>query len=169
VRADAPHQIPVMRVSNGVCGINEPRPTANGDAEPVGIGADPVSAVAIWMPGLNDHPCRARRTVIGRAAARRLAADVLRSPTASGISNCPFDDARTVQIWFQFDDQRDQTVMVGLRGCTSVWAAGRRPRRAAVELLRDLADVAPQPWREGLRACVRAEPSAEKRVLGGVA
>ena len=127
-------------------------PAANGDAEPVVIHGDPASAVALWLPGMNDRPCRARRTVIGRAAAQRLAADVRRSPTASGVSNCPNDDATGVQIWFQFDGQEDQSIVVGLRGCTSVWAADRRPRRASVELLRDLADVAPQPWRKGLRA-----------------
>jgi hypothetical protein len=118
----------------------------------VGIDGDPVGAVAVWLPGLNDRPCLARRTVLGRAAARRIAADVLRSPIASGISNCPNDDATDVQLWIHFDGQRDQTIVVGLSGCTSVWAAGRRPRRASVELMRDLADVDPQPWRKGLRA-----------------
>ena len=62
------------------------------------------------------------------------------------------DDASAVQIWFRLPDGPDQTVFVGLRGCTSVWAADRRPRRASEELLRDLAEVAPMPWQKGLRA-----------------
>jgi hypothetical protein len=122
------------------------------DAGPVGIEGDPVSAVAVWLPGMNDRPCHAMRTAIGGVAARRLADDVRSSPTASGVSNCPDDDARGVQIWFHFAGGRDETVVVGLRGCNSVWASGRRPRRASVDLMRDLADVAPQPWRDGLRA-----------------
>jgi hypothetical protein len=117
----------------------------------VGIEGDPLGAVAVWLPGMNDRPCQARRTVIGRAAARRLTTDVLSSPAASGISNCPMDDASAVQVWFRTADGPDQTIVVGLRGCMTVWAAGRRPRRASVELLRDLAEVAPRPWRDGLR------------------
>jgi hypothetical protein len=48
--------------------------------------------------------------------------------------------------------QQDQEVVVGLRGCTSVWAPGRRPRHASADLLDELCQVAPQPWRRGLRA-----------------
>lgn len=141
-----------MRVTNGVCGTTSGRPVPVPGAKLVGIEGEPVSAVAVWLPGMNDRSCQARRTVIGRAAARRLASDVLSSPAAAGLSSCPMDDASGVQLWFRTADGPDQTVFVGLRGCTSVWAASRRPRRASMDLMRDLADEAPQPWRDGLRA-----------------
>ena len=152
VHAAAPHQVPLMRVENGVCGSIGRPPVAGADAEPVGIRGDPDSAVAVWMPGLNDRPCRAQRTVVRRAAARRLADGVLTSPTASGISSCPDDDGSRVQLWFRTGGESDQSVVVDLRGCNSVWAAGRRSRRASQDLMHDLLAVATQPWRHGLRA-----------------
>lgn len=117
------------------------------------VDANPRSARAAWIPGLNQRPCRVVTLDYGIEVSTRLADDIRSAPAfPAGVFNCPADDATRVQLVFSYGASRPaELAVVSLRGCPAVGAAGARSRRATEQLLADLATVAPEPWAAALR------------------
>lgn len=118
----------------------------------VTVDGDPVGVTAVWVPGLNQRPCRTAVRHYPAVVARRLAGDIRQAPRfPRGNVGCPNDDGSAVDLYFAYAHRATEYVAVGLRGCTSVDAPGRSSRRASGALMRDLASVAPQPWASAIR------------------
>jgi len=132
-------------LTNGVCavqGIASDEP--NGSL--VTVSADPTSAVAVWMPGLNNEQCQLERTPIAQAAARRLAADIRHAAAfPRGPTNCPSDDGTGVLLLFSHSGSSEEAVL-GLTGCPRVAAPSRSARQISPALRNDLAPEAPARW-----------------------
>lgn len=148
-----PSPVPTATVRNGVCVTSRPLFQARQPARGlVTVDPHPKGLTAIWIPGLNQRPCRTARIQYGTSVATTLAQDIRTAPKfPEGTFNCPNDDASAVDLYFSYGaGQRSEYVWVGLRGCTSIGAPGRAVRRATDHLLRDLAKAAPEPWRAAL-------------------
>lgn len=136
---------PTATRSNGVCLVSQTSEQPQHGR--VTVAADPSSATALWLPGLNSTQCASASTPISRADARRLAEDIRSAPPVPpGIRHCPADDAATVSIRFAYPGEADEEVIAHLAGCTSLTAPGRSPRQLTPEVRRDLAPGAPPEW-----------------------
>ncbi|MEV0407643.1 hypothetical protein [Actinoallomurus sp. NPDC050550] len=118
----------------------------------VSVDARPIGVVAVWLPGMNQRPCRAALTRGNADFARRLATDIRTAPKwPSGAYNCPMDDASGASLYFeQSGTAKAELVDVHLAGCRGIGAPGRSSRELTDRLSHDLASIAPAPWRTGL-------------------
>jgi hypothetical protein len=112
----------------------------------------PVGVIVVWLPGMNQRPCRAALTRGNADLARRLAKDVATAPKwPSGTFSCPADDDSSAQLYFeQSKIAQAELVEVRLAGCKGIDAPGRSARQMTDRFSRDLALIAPAPWRAGL-------------------
>ncbi|MDN3355805.1 hypothetical protein [Actinomadura sp. DC4] len=116
----------------------------------VTVGGHPTAVVAVWLPSLEQSPCRTALTRGDASTARRLAKDVRKAPKPpSGTFNCPNDNGRGARLYFAHDGTAD-LVELRLAGCRGVSAPGRGTRTLTDRLARDLAPIAPSPWHDGL-------------------
>lgn len=120
--------------------------------ELVSVDAHPTGVIAVWLPGMNQHPCRAALTRGNADLARQLATDIRTAPKwPSGIYHCPMDDATGARLYFeQSKTTKAELVDVGLAGCRGIGAPGRSERQMTDQLSHDLALIAPAPWRTRL-------------------
>jgi hypothetical protein len=118
----------------------------------VSVDTHPTGVVAVWLPGMNQHPCRAALTRGNADLARQLAADIRRAPKwPSGTYNCPMDDATGARLYFeQSGTTKAELVDVSLAGCSGIGAPGRSRRQLTDRLPHNLASIAPAPWRTRL-------------------
>jgi hypothetical protein len=128
---------------------------ASSDVRPrglVGVDPHPAGVIAVWLPGMNEHPCRAALTRGNSELARRLAKDIAKAPKwPSGAYNCPSDDGTRAELYFQQPEHAEaELVDVDLAGCKGLDAPGRVARQMTEEFSHDLASIAPVPWRNGL-------------------
>lgn len=114
----------------------------------MGVDPHPVGAVAEWLPGLTQRPCRAQLTRVGQPMARRLAAAVIvGQPIKVGAAySCPFDDLTAVELFFQYPGRVVETVSVDLSGCGWINAPARTSRFVPATLRTELDTIAPAPW-----------------------
>ncbi|MCO5973511.1 hypothetical protein [Actinoallomurus soli] len=98
---------------------------------------------------MNQHPCRAELTRGDADSARRLAKDVEAAPKwPSGNFSCPMDDALGAELYFeQSKHATAELVDAQLSGCRGITAPGRSSRWLTDRFARDLASIAPAPWR----------------------
>lgn len=96
------------------------------------VDPDPDGGVALWRPGLNASPCRARLTQITTAQATAFAAAIEHAqPVPAGTYSCPADDGAAVDVYLTYAGQtRAEVVRVPLGGCGWVTAPGRDEREA---------------------------------------
>jgi hypothetical protein len=137
---------PIVKQRGQVCVAQRRQPLWRGPelAGAPAVDADPVGVTAIWLPGLNQHPCRWSAAVGGATVAQRLAADIAAAPRFLSGTFCPMDDGSAVDLYFRYADRRGLTdVTVGLRGCRVVRVPGGPDLRATPTLLRDIALLAP--------------------------
>ena len=140
-------------VTNGACITHRPLADTQRPAHGlVSVDPKPADVTAVWIPGLNQRPCRTATVHYAATVAARLAHDVRSAPRfPNGTFACPADDGSAVDLYFSYGaGHAREYVRVGLRGCTSVGAPGRSDRRATETLLRDLAALAPQPWADAM-------------------
>ncbi|GAA4615895.1 hypothetical protein GCM10023195_70350 [Actinoallomurus liliacearum] len=118
----------------------------------VAVDPHPVGIVVVWLPGMNQHPCRAELTRGNADLARRIAKDVEAAPKwPSGVFHCPMDDALDAELYFeQPRHAKAELVDAGLAGCRGIAAPGRSARQFTDRFARDLASIAPSPWRTRL-------------------
>lgn len=153
----APEATPSAALRHHVC-VTAP---SAGAERPAGglvtVDAQPRSARATWIPGLNQRPCRVVTLDYGIEVATRLAGDIRSAPAfPDGVFSCPADDASRVRLVFSYGAGRAaELAVVSLTGCRAVGAPGARSRRATERLLDDVATVAPQPWAAALRQGAR--------------
>lgn len=145
IGAGQPVDVPPSAAVTGVgCTVYEPGVGHAPVSGLVNVDPDPSSVVAIWSPGGNASPCQNLRTTGGRTGARALAHDVRTAPKfPSGTFNCPSDDGAGVRLYFAFDGNPDEYVIVSLGGCGGISAPQRGFRQATPSLSRDLAPIAP--------------------------
>jgi hypothetical protein len=125
-------------------------PTATGsDAPLVKVDLHPRAATAVWKPGFNAAICRAVLRTYTRSESETLAADIdYAPPFPRGRFNCPMDDSASVRIYFPYGDPTNaQLAEVNLSGCAQIGGVGRRGRQLTSAVRRDLARLAPGPWR----------------------
>jgi hypothetical protein len=145
--------LPTTEVKGPVCAVTESEPTPTRRHGLVTVDKDPNGVTAVWLPGLNQRPCRAQRTSDPASTARRLAHDIRSAPKfPSGDIACPADDGSAVGLYFSVNgDEQPEYVRVALRGCAPVDAPGRSARRSTDALRTDLGNIAPTPWASALR------------------
>lgn len=115
----------------------------------VSVGGRPTGVIAVWLPGLNQRPCRAALTRGNADVARRLAKDIRAAPKwPSGNFNCPNDDGAGARLYFQRSGSTLADLAdIQLSGCRGVDAPGRSARWMTDRLFHDLASIEPAPWR----------------------
>jgi hypothetical protein len=137
---------PIVTQRGQVCVAQRRQPLWRGPQLAGGpaVDADPVGVTAIWLPGLNQRPCRWSAAVGGATVAGRLASDIAAAPRFLSGTFCPNDDGSAVDLYFRYADRRGlEDVTVGLRGCQVVRVPGGPDLRATPTLLRDIALLAP--------------------------
>jgi hypothetical protein len=114
----------------------------------VTVDPDPIGAVLIWYPDMNEQPCRTVRTTLTSTPAVQLAADVRAAPKfPSGTFNCPAAFGVEVDAYFSYKGQSQaQLADISLSGCRGIDAPGRSTRRYTDQLGIDLKAVAPPDW-----------------------
>jgi hypothetical protein len=116
----------------------------------VAVGRHPTGVVIVWLPGMNQHPCRAAISRENADSARRLAEDIDEAPKfPNGNFNCPSDDAMGARMYFTHEGTADLAIL-GFSGCRGISAPGRSARSFSTRLARDLAPIAPHPWHDHL-------------------
>jgi hypothetical protein len=141
-----PASSPTATYSGDVCFVGGTASSQPADGL-VTVSADPISAVAIWIPGMNSKECQIVRTPIAQPAALKLATDIRTAPEfPKGTINCPSDDGTRVVLDFSYHGKASQEAVADLAGCSMVEATGRASRQLTRDLRRDLAPVAPPAW-----------------------
>ena len=112
------------------------------------VDRHPVAVEAVWIPGLNQRPCRSEVTRGTAVEAAKIAAAIDAAPRfPSGDFSCPNDDRSATQLYFSYPSHRSQMAEVALSGCTSVHAPGRRARQLTVAVREALGPLEPPAWR----------------------
>jgi hypothetical protein len=115
----------------------------------VSVDRHPVAVAAVWVPGLNQRPCRSQITNGKSAQADRLASAIDAAPRfPSGRIACPNDDGSGVVLYFSYSHSQPETATVTLRGCRSVQAPARRARQVTTAVYQALAPLMPVAWRQ---------------------
>jgi hypothetical protein len=148
VYAAIPTQPAPVSTSHGLCHGTDGLHDTAGTGQ-VWVDADPSGAVALWLPGWNDRPCRSVTTRLDATHARALAAAVRSAkPFKPGISNCGADEEASVTVFLTYPGKaRAEVVHLALGGCGGVTAPGRDARilpESGYIALRP----APVPWRK---------------------
>lgn len=143
---------PVATLVNGICWVR-PTPDTGKASRVVTVDPHPLDATAAWIPAGDQRPCRVVTTPVARAQAERLAADIRSARTlpTSGTFNCPNANSSGVDLFFHYAG-RTEVATVGLSGCAGVSAPARLGRYVTDALRRDLAEIAPSPWKGQLSA-----------------
>jgi hypothetical protein len=149
VRGVLPSITPTVQVRSGACWTSGASTRQQGGGL-VAVGPHSTGVVAVWVPGLNQRPCRAVITRVTKESAGLLAADILSAPKVPpGRFSCPMDDGTHVRLYFTYSGAAEpERVDVALTGCTDISAPDRAARRVTGQLARDLAPFAPMPWRD---------------------
>jgi hypothetical protein len=122
-------------------------PSGQHGAGLVWVRAHPTGVVAIWLPGVNANPCRARRTTSAAGLAGSIAAALRAAPAQPpGAYPCPYDDGTKVQLYFTYAQGQDEYAEVTLSGCSVVAAPQRAARWSTTRLQRQLKKAAPKAW-----------------------
>ena len=115
------------------------------------VDRSPSGVVFVWVPGLNQRPCRADLVRGGPRIARGLAAAIDTAPEVTpGSSACGAADAAEADLYFLYPGRPAEQSRVRLSGCESVDAPGRAPRQLSDDLAAALRPLAPGPWRTRL-------------------
>lgn len=148
VAAVAPTRAPAA-VGPGGCVLQGAAPaTATAGQSLVGVDRSPSGVIIVWVPGLNQRPCRAQLGRDGSRIARGLAAAVDTAPAVPpGSSACPAADGAGADLYFLYPGRPGEQAQVSLSGCEDVGAPGRAPRQLSDDLVAALRPLAPGPWR----------------------
>lgn len=139
VLAQVPTTVPAADVRRvGHATICQVRFSLPGPADPqtvegqLWVDPDPDGGVALWLPGMNASPCRARLTQLSANQATAFADAVEHSqPVPPGTYNCPADDGAAVDVYLTYGGHdRAEVVQVPLGGCGWIGAPGRDDREA---------------------------------------
>lgn len=109
------------------------------------VDLNPVGALAEWLPGMNQRPCRAQLTQLGQTAARHLAAAVNTGQAikVGAAYSCPAGDLSSVTLFFRYPGPMVEMVSVELNGCGWITAPGRISRFTPPAMQTELGTLAP--------------------------
>ncbi len=114
----------------------------------VSVDRSPSGVAIVWVPGLDQRPCRAELVRAGPPIARGLVAAIDTAPAIPpGTTACPAADDTEADLYFLYPGRPAEQSQVGLSGCESVGAPGRAPGQLSDDLVAALLPLAPGPWR----------------------
>lgn len=147
VHAVAPTRAPAA-VGSGGCTLKGTSPDTPTEQALVSVDRPPSGVVIVWVPGLNQRPCRAQLIHDGARIARGLVAAIDTAPVIPpGSSACPAADGAGADLYFTYPGRAGEQAQVELSGCEGVGAPGRAPRQLSDDLVAALLPLAPGPWR----------------------
>jgi hypothetical protein len=147
VYQNAPAVVPASRQRGRVCITPGSQVTPASHGRLVSVDPHPVGVTLVWLPGLNQRPCRSVMTRENAPVASRLQAelDAARAFPHRAI-NCPMDDGAAVDLYFDYDHGLSEFVQVGLAGCAPAVAPHRTARMGFGALVAELLAIAPPAW-----------------------
>jgi hypothetical protein len=152
IRAVVPARAPLGGGGRGCAVVPEIVTTATATATVeqglVDVDRSPSAVVMVWVPGLNQPPCRAELMHRGIGIARGLAGAVDTAPAVPpGSSACGAADNSGLDLYFLYPGESGEYAHVSLSGCEGVGAPGRESRQMSDALSAVLKPLAPAPWR----------------------
>ena len=136
-------------IKHGACVVSGGVPD-RASGPPARVRLKPSGVDIVWLPGLNDYPCRAYSVAEGAVIASELAQNI---DAAKVVTNdgrgflCPNGDNRAVRLYFTYSHNRIlNRVDAFLNGCRFITAPGKGNTEWTTQMSVILAPLAPYAW-----------------------